>query len=226
MPADNETIVKPTPDPTVLTTEASDRAKAAADHVEELRQAALERELSLRQESREREISDLKHRFSSGRKSDWRLFKAEMKVLEEKFKSQDRILQLMEDQRKERKEDDRISLSAALAAAEKARVADTEASDKANTKTELSTAEQLKQQNTTSSQANSNTVAAVNALTTRVERIENLKQGASEQTTERRANSGSWGLWVGIAVAAFVGFNGLLLTAVGIVATYMLTRQR
>lgn len=214
--------IKPTPDPTVLTTAALQREVNAATQVDEIRQEALDRELALRQQAREREVSELKSSFTSGRKSDWRLFKAELKVLHEKFKSQDRVLNLMEEQRKERKEDDRRALDAALAAAEKARVADTEASDRANTKTELSTAEQLKQQNTTSQQANANTITLLNTLQTRVERIENIKQGAQEVTTEKRANTGLIWAVVGVGASLFFGFNTLLIGAITI---FMMTRQ-
>jgi hypothetical protein len=48
--------------------------------------------------------------------------------------------------------------------------------------------------------------------------------GGREQVVETREKSSNWGLWAGIAVAVFVGFNGLLLTAVGVVVTIMLTR--
>lgn len=49
--------------------------------------------------------------------------------------------------------------------------------------------------------------------------------GGKAQVVDARDMSGSRGLWVGIAVAAFVGFNGLLLTAVGIVITIIIFKR-
>lgn len=162
---------RPNPDPTVLT-----RDEITAS------EAGIQREFALRQATRERESKALHDEYTSGRVADRELFEAKLETLREKFNSQDRILALMEEQRKERKEDDRRALEAALAAAEKARVATTEAGDKAITKTELSTAEQLKQQGLTAAQASAGLVALINTLTTRVERIENVKTGSTEGT--------------------------------------------
>lgn len=216
--------ITPNPDPTILTREASARAKEATNLADDLRDKAIQRELKLRKEQRDEQTASLAKNIHSSSKHDRQLFNAKLQTIKAEIKADRRIAKLLEAQRVERKDDDRISLSAALAAAEKSRIADTAAIDKANTKTELSTAEQLKQQNTTSGQGNSNTVASVNALTTRVERIENLKQGASDVTGERRANAGLYWAIAGVVVAVFVAFNGLIFGIVGIIGTYMLTK--
>ena len=49
--------------------------------------------------------------------------------------------------------------------------------------------------------------------------------GGKQQVTETREKSSNWGLWLGLAVAAFVGFNGLMLTLTGIIVTLVLTKR-
>jgi len=56
-----------------------------------------------------------------------------------------------------------------------------------------------------------------------IRRFQFETQGGKTSVNESHAN---WGMWIGVAVAAFVGMNGLFLTALGIVGTYMLTRPR
>ena len=58
-----------------------------------------------------------------------------------------------------------------------------------------------------------------------IRRFQFETQGGKQQVVETHAKSNSAGLWAGIAIAAFVGFNGLMLTIAGIVATIMLTRS-
>jgi hypothetical protein len=215
-------VVKPTPDPTSLTVDAVRREVSKLEESAKERATWFERELGLRQTSRENEIAELKHRMDRARKSDRKLIKAQLNIVHERYLGQERILNLIEEQRKERKEDDRRALDAALAAAEKARVADTEASDRANTKTELSTAEQLKQQNATSVQANAGTIALLNTLQTRVERIENVKQGNAEERTEQRSGNTSNALLIG----ALVGVGGLIFSIISLAVGIYFATQR
>jgi len=218
--------IKPMPDPTVLTTEALQREVRSLEESDVRLRQEFHDMVTIRRDAQRRDTDELRGQMRGARKADRRLINAQLAVIHERFKSEQRIGNLIEDQRKERKEDDRRALDAALAAAEKARVADTEASDRANTKTELSTAEQLKQQNSTTNQANANVVTLLNALQTRVEKIENIKQGGQEIVAAKQASSSNMGLWTGVAIAAFVGFNGLILTIVGIGITYMLTKPK
>ena len=205
------------PDPTVLTTEALQREVKSLEDTDTRLQNEFRESMKSRRSAQRREVDGLKKSISGIRKADRRLLSAKMDVIHERFKSEARIQNLIEDQRKERKEDDRRALDAALAAAEKARVADTEASDRANTKTELSTAEQLKQQNSTTNQANANVVTLLNALQTRVEKIENIKQGGVEAKT---GNSQQW-LIAGIMGSLTFGFISTLIAVV----TFVVTRK-
>ena len=50
-------------------------------------------------------------------------------------------------------------------------------------------------------------------------------QGGRVQVHDDRAKTGNYGLWVGIAIAAFVGVNGLLLTAIGIAVTIVVFKK-
>lgn len=212
-------------DPSVLTTEALQREVQRLEENDAILRNEFQEAMKARRDVERRDVDELRDRMSGSRKADRRLVAAQLDLVHERFKAENRIQNLIEDQRKERKEDDRRALDAALAAAEKARVADTLTTERANTKTELNTAEQLKLQQVTANTGLQGAVAQFNTLQTRVERIENVKQGASEQTTENRAHSSNTALWVGLAVAAFVGFNGLVLTALGIAVTFVLTRS-
>ena len=207
----------PLPDPTVLTTEALQREVKSLEETDKRLEQEFREAMDVRREAQRRDVDNLLSSVRGNRKADRRLIKAQLAVIHERFKSESRIQNLIEDQRKERKEDDRRALDAALAAAEKARVADTEASDRANTKTELSTAEQLKQQNSTTNQANANVVTLLNALQTRVEKIENIKQGG----TEARTTTGQTWLIAGIIASMAFGFLG----TVAAVVTLFLTRK-
>jgi hypothetical protein len=49
-------------------------------------------------------------------------------------------------------------------------------------------------------------------------------QGQKTQVVETQARGASSGLWIGIAIAAFVGITGFMLTVAGIAITYLATR--
>lgn len=244
---DTEHIVKPTPDPTALTMEASDRAKAAEDRVDEIKQDALERELKLRQEQRLSEVESLKEDLEVSTKNlqdqitllradDRELTVARLELLHEKVAGIRREIVIYETHRLELKGDSEKTLStatiaaekavqAALAAAEKARDQQTIASQLATTKAEEASKEQMKQQGETFTLAISSLTTGLSDVKSMLGELRAEKRGGQEQTSERRAGSASWGLWIGIAVAALVGFNGLVMTAIGIAVTYMLNRS-
>jgi len=136
---------KPTPDPTVLTTEQLLRE---VDRVKELMQAEI------------KGLSD---------------------VSVEKFDSVETQFTLVERQRVEQKKDTKDAVDAALAAAKEAVKEQTTASGLSITKSETATAEQLKQLTVTFTTAINGVTVSFNDLKTRVERIENLKQGGREQ---------------------------------------------
>ena len=86
----------------------------------------------------------------------------------------------VENWRKEQKADTKKEVDAALAAAKEAVKEQTTASQLATNKSEISFAEQLKQQNVTFSVAIDSVSREARDLKTRVERIENLKQGGQD----------------------------------------------
>ena len=163
---------KPTPDPTILTTEQ------------------LLREV----------------------KSATVLMEAEVKRVEdvtiEKFASVKEQFNLVERQRVEQKKDTKDAVDAALAAAKEAVKEQTTASGLSITKSETATTEQLKQLTTTFNTAIAGLTALLTNLTTRVERIENIKQGGKETVT---------------GIYALAGFIATFLAIVVVVATYIAT---
>jgi hypothetical protein len=86
----------------------------------------------------------------------------------------------VENWRREQKADTKKEVDAALAAAKEAVKEQTTASQLATNKSEISFAEQLKQQNVTFSVAIDSVSREARDLKTRVERIENLKQGGQD----------------------------------------------
>jgi nitrogen regulatory protein PII-like uncharacterized protein len=87
---------------------------------------------------------------------------------------------LNERQRLELKEDTEKAVKSALDAAKEAVKEQTTASQLANTKSEVGFKEQLGQQDSRFSLANEGINRELSVLTTRVERIENLKQGGQD----------------------------------------------
>jgi hypothetical protein len=102
----------------------------------------------------------------------------------------------IESWRKEQKADTKAAVDAALAAAKEAVKEQTQASQLAINKSETATIENIKQQNVTFSTANTGLTRELAAVTTRVERIENLKQGGQDIVAK--------GLAVVFGLAAFV----------------------
>ena len=155
---------KPTPDPTVLTTEAL-----------------------------QREVGQLKE-----------LSNTAIAALDERMELQ---FSLVERQRVEQKSDTALAVNAALSAAKEAVKEQTLASGLAINKSEVATAEQLKQLNVTINTAISGVSSALADVKTRVERIENVKQGAKENMTSLYVALGA-----SVTVISLVSVVGNLLT--------------
>jgi len=103
---------------------------------------------------------------------------------------------LNERQRLELKEDTEKAVKSALDAAKEAVKEQTTASQLANSKSEIGFKEQLGQQDSRFSTANEGVNREMQALTTRVERMENLKQGGQDVIAR--------GLAIVFGLAAFV----------------------
>lgn len=158
---------KPTPDPTILTTEQLLREVGGAQ------------------------------RFNRAQDDAMR------DLLDEKFQSVQTQLSLVERQRVEQKNDTKAAVDAALAAAKEAVKEQTTAFGLATAKSETATAEQLKQLTVTFTTAISGVTNQLGDLKTRVERIENLKQGGRDQVA---------------AIYAFVGFLVAIITLGAVIA--------
>lgn len=167
-----ETTTKPTPDPTVLTTEQLLRE---IDRVKELMEAEIQavKELNL-----------------------------------EKFRSTETQFALVERQRVEQKKDTKDAVDAALAAAKEAVKEQTTASGLSIAKSETATSEQLKQLTQTFQTAIGGQTTQQNDLKTRVERIENVKQGGRETIS---------------SIYAFVGMIAAILGVAIVLAAYLAT---
>jgi hypothetical protein len=109
---------------------------------------------------------------------------------------------LIERMRVEQKKDTKDAVDAALAAAKEAVKEQTTASGLSITKSETATTEQLKQLSTTFTTANTGLTTLLNDLKSRVDRIENMRQGSKETLS---------GIY---AFAAFLGVIVIILGAV------------
>jgi hypothetical protein len=208
---DGTAIVRPSPDPTVLTREASEHAKESADKVDELRDKALQRELKLRRQQRKTEINEVKGQISRTRHSAQELLRAEIRVIDEKFEADHRILALMESHRLELKDDadtHRLELKsdgektlttatiaaekavqAALAAAEKARDQQTIASQLATTKAEEASKERQDQQGEQFTTGIASLQTGFNDVKLQLSELRAERRGNQEQVIVARDNA-------------------------------------
>ncbi len=147
-----------------------------------------------------------------------RLMDARLKIIEavtdERFNSVETQFALFERQRIEQKQDTKSAVDSALAAAEKAVGNQTIASEKAIGVGQTATAEQLKQTNITVSTALGGLTSMLNDLKTRVERIENIRQGGTELRTDQRQNA-----------AQMIGLAAVLVAAIAIAVTIILATR-
>lgn len=143
-----------------------------------------------------RAIADLKELLSAQ-------LDAQDKLVNEKFRSIDQQLELVERQRVEQKMDTKAAVDAALTAQKEAVKEQTTASATAIAKSEAGTSEQLKQLAATFTAGLAGQATIITDLKDRVIKIESLKQGG----TESRA-----GIYAAIGIAATI--IGVLLAIV------------
>ncbi len=154
--------VKPTPDPTVLTTEQLLRE---IDRVVKLLEAKIE---------------------GYTRTTD-----AMFTTIDARFEGIKREFELIEDRRKEQKIDTKTAVDAALLAAKEAVREQTAASEKSIAKSESSASEQSRQQNATFSASLKGVTDTVSDLKDRVIGLENVRIVSHEFRGERRLDVGA-----------------------------------
>ncbi len=169
---------RPVPDPTILTTQQLYREIEAA---------------------RERATKDVE----STREQAETLIDGLREILDEKFSSIARQLDLVEQQRVEQKADTKAAVDAALTAQKEAVKEQTTASERAIAKSEASTTKQLEQLATTFQTAIKAIEDKANDLRDRLTTVESLKQGGHDTI---------------LAVYAFAGFLLTILVIGGILA--------
>jgi hypothetical protein len=179
----------PTPDPTVLTTEA------------------LLREIAALRTLIDQRISSTEQLFETkillGREGGMALKELLSNQINEKFASVDTQFQLVERQRVEQKQDTKAAVDAALAAAKEAVKEQTTASDRSITKSETATSEQLKQMNVTFTTAVAGIATPISDLKDRVTALEAVRLGARENRSDSRDDRGESraNMAIGISVA-------------------------
>jgi SMC interacting uncharacterized protein involved in chromosome segregation len=129
------------------------------------------------------------------------------KVMLQKFSAVEEQLQLVERQRVEQKKDTKDAVDAALTAQKEAVREQTTASERAIAKSEAATTKQMDQQRLTFETAIKSVTDLMNEVKERITRIESVKIGWSEQSTNVKQNLGVvWG-----AVGAVVGLIGVVI---------------
>jgi len=192
----------PRPDPTRLTTEALMREIAA---LKELVGASIAGVKELHTYDVAGLRDSIRERFTR--------FEEELErsdaLRNEKFRSIETQLKMMERYRLENKEDTRAAVDAALSAAEKAVREQNLANDRSITKSETAVTEQLKQLNLTFSTAIDGIRRELSALTTKVTSLESVRLGVKENVSN---------VYAGVAMIVTLG-----LLAVGVL-TYFANR--
>ena len=168
---------RPVPDPTVLTTEQLHREIGA---------------LQLRMES----LIEALHDHTTT------LFAGLREIIEEKLRSVDRQLALVESQRVEQKSDTKAAVDAALTAQKEAVKEQTTASERAIAKSEAATTKQLEQLNQTFATAIKGVTDLLNDTKDRVSRIEAAKVGGKETVGSLYAFGGLLVAFLGVAIIA------------------------
>ena len=132
-------------------------------------------------------------------------------LMDEKFRSVDQQLQLVERQRVEQKSDTKAAVDAALTAQKEAVKEQTTATDKAIEKTEKGTNEQLKQITINFNASMTNLQDIINDVKERLTKIESFRIGDSENKSGNQAT----------AAIAVLGAS-LLVSIVAVVVTLIL----
>lgn len=131
----------------------------------------------------------------------------------EKFNTVQTQFDLIERQRVENKADTKAAVDAALAAAKEAVKEQTTASDRAITKSETATSEQLKQMNVTFTTAIQGINQPISDLRDRVISLESMRIGGSEQRSDTRATSSDARANIGVYIALATVVVSILIVA-------------
>jgi hypothetical protein len=175
----------PVPDPSKLTTDQ------LHNEISNLKELLLSR------------INSIEHAISNMPVEVEKLIVHLKEIVTERFRSVERQLSQVEEQRVEQKLDTKAAVDAALTAQKEAVKEQTLASGLSIAKSEMATSEQLKQLNVTFTTAITGVLSSLNDLKERVGRIESIKQGGKEAL---------------FAVYALAGFILTLLVIGGILA--------
>ncbi len=179
-----EPQLKPTPDPTVLTTEQLQREVSTINRELELRKASSLREMLSLEELVKTLINGLDH------------------VMSEKFVSIATTFELIEKQRVEQKKDTKDAVDAALTAQKEAVKEQTTAFGLATAKSEAAMTEQLKQLNATFTAAIKGVTDLLNDTKDRISKMEAMRLGGEGAVNNRRADTAIMIASVGGLVAA------------------------
>jgi hypothetical protein len=182
----------PTPDPTKVTTENIEKSITA---LRELLEARVDGLVHLQDEK----INQIKAELDG---LD-RLYQEYLAGVERRFV-------MVEEQRREHKQDDKDSLGAALAAAKELSLEDRKASDKAIDKSDAATARAIEALKTTFDTTDANRLRDIGELKDRVGKIENLKNGV----VDARERSGAIVGYIGVAIGIIVGIAGVVVAVV------------
>lgn len=156
----------------------------------------IQRELEMRQETRQREHASLQEHVET-------LLHGNAAISDEKFRSVETTLNLVERQRVEQKKDTKDAVDAALQAAKEAVKEQTTASERAIAKSEAATNKQLEQLNVTFATAIKGVTDLLNDTKDRIAKVETLKQGGKDTIS---------------GIYAFAGFLVALLVIGGFLA--------
>lgn len=196
---------KPTPDPTVLTTEQLLREIDRLEKLTVAQVSGLKELLAEKIDSMKSEVESMRdlrnqkfdamddHIVGVSRKCADQTTEL-AKLVDEKISNIDNNLSeklvsvktqfdLIERQRVEQKQDTKAAVDAALAAAKEAVKEQKDASDKSITKTETATAEQLKQMNVTFTTQLAGITSPISDLKDRVTSLESMRMGAKENVS-------------------------------------------
>lgn len=220
----------PKPDPTVLTTEALLREISALRTLIDQRISATEALFETKillgreggmalKETLQQQISGLKEfhitdmdglrtYIESRILASVQLSKEMGELRDQKFITVQTQFDLIERQRLENKADTKAAVDAALAAAKEAVKEQTTASDRAITKSETATSEQLKQMNVTFTTAIQGINQPISDLRDRVISLESMRIGGHEQKIDTRAITSDTRANIGI----YVALGGMVLT--------------
>jgi ABC-type transporter MlaC component len=214
----------PNPDPTDLTREALLREIAALKALIDQRDHASEKLFDTKIALGREGGMALKELFSAEVQAVQAMLEAKIEAVgqsieatealrNEKFNTVQTQFDLIERQRVENKADTKAAVDAALAAAKEAVKEQTTASDRAITKSETATSEQLKQMNVTFTTAIQGINQPISDLRDRVISLESMRLGGQEQRVDTRASTADARANIGIYIALATVVVSILVVA-------------